>query len=179
MNKQRIFLALLLVLTLLGAACKKNTKVGEGLEKNIEEQKQAGRLGEILKSPQAEAGQSPAALGASPAPKQNQNNQQQQQQAAQEFVDLELTDAAPYYFAAGEPSCSKDSAECLVSAAAGTIIRIVNRDDQARRYQTSDGTYDTGDIPPGGTRQVQVAAKGEFQITDPHLPFATASLQVF
>lgn len=177
MNRRSTVLVLLVTLSLVGSACKQKTKVGEGLE-DIEEQKQAGRLGEILKSPESEAGQSPAALGASPPAQKNQNNQQQQQQQ-QEFVDLELLDTAPYYFAAGEPSCSKESAQCEVSAAAGTIMRIVNKDDQPRRYQSSEGTYDTGDIAPGGSKQLTLGPKGDFEITDPHLPFATAALQVF
>lgn len=178
MNRNKTFLILLVALALFGSACKRSAKVGSKELTELEEQQQK-RLGEIIQSPQGAAGQSPAVIGASPPPQQNQNNQQQQQQPQQEFIDLELLDTAPYYFAAGEPSCSRDSAECLVSAAAGTIIRIVNKDDQPRRYQSGDGTYDTGDIPPGGTKQVQVAAKGEFQIVDPHLPFATSTLQVF
>lgn len=177
MNRRNTFVILLTVVSLIAVGCKKNTKVGEGLD-TIEEQKQAGRLGEILKSPESEAGQSPAALGVptSPPPKQNQEQQQQQQQ---QFVDLELLDTAPYFYAAGEPSCSKDSAQCEVSASSGTIMRIVNKDDNPRRYQSSDGTYDTGDMAPGASKQLQLGAKGDFQITDPHLPFAIATLQVF
>jgi hypothetical protein len=172
-------LILLLLISLVGAAaCKKSTSVGTKKLTNIKEQQQKQRLGEFLKSPEPSggAGGSPAALGA-PSPTAKVANSPPPQQQTK-TLDVALIDDSPFYDST-EPSCAKGVERCRLSLPVGSILRLVNKDDNPRRYASADQTYDTGDLSPGASKQLALNSKGEFTIEDPNVPFAAADLQVF
>lgn len=154
--------ALGLAILLAGlVGCKGPTEVGSEELLDIDEREQERRLGEIINSPDSD--QSQQQLGASPSPTDTSPPPEQKV-----YFDLSLINDNPYY----EPSNQ-------IQLAAGTIIRITNKDDNARRFSTPEGPYDSGDIAVGGTVEVVLNIKGDFRVEDPNVPFAIATLQVF
>lgn len=165
MRAGRLLIVIILIAFL--AACSENTKVGSEELLNVKEAEQKKRLGEILKSPAAEgaeAGEKEGALGApSPTPKEEVKVQTQAPP-----LEIALINESPYY----DPGPN-------IQVAGGTIMKITNKDDKTRRFRTSDGSYDSGDIAPGKVVELPARFKGEFSLEDPNVPFATGVLQVY
>lgn len=171
---------LLILFALVISGCGKKSAVGSKELTDIKEQEQKQRLGEILKSPEASAGATPgqAALGApSPSPKAAASSPAQQGPQTQ-TLDVSMINDAPY-FDSTNPGCQKGVEKCRLSLPAGSILKFVNRDDQNRQFSSGEGTYDTGNIAPGGTKQLTLNSKGDFAIEDPNAPFILADLQVY
>lgn len=161
----RRFVGVLAVAALLLSACEERHQVGSEELTNIDEQKAAQRLGEILKSPET-TGESPASavLGApSPTPTGGGD------QTRETFV-ITLTFDSPYY----------DPGQTL-EIPVGTPIRVVNGDRERdfRRFEAVGSPYDSGDLQPGASYEFVANVKGRFQLRDRHVPFATGTLEVF
>ncbi|MGH2811989.1 MAG: hypothetical protein ACRDI1_04675 [Actinomycetota bacterium] len=157
-----------LLVMLLGAGCKRNFEVGSKELTEIEE-KQRDRIGQIIESPEPkDASPSPVALGAEDNPAQQQQQQQQEEAQKQEFFDIALVNGHPYF----DPAPPHQ-------VRAGSIIRIANKDSNVRHFRSQDGTYDTGEMTPGQTVEINAEFQGDFQIEDPTAPFITGFLQVF
>jgi hypothetical protein len=166
MKRALVIMAIMSMLVAVG--CSRKERVGTEELLDIEEEKQRERLGQILKSPDpTEPAPSAAAIGG-PSPDTQQQQQEEQQEQNQEIVELFLISEHPYY----EPNPN-------MQVRVGSTLRITNRDDKVRRYQSQDGTYDSGPIDPGGTVDVVCDVAGDFTIADENVPFATAFLQVF
>lgn len=162
----KLFRLIVLLTLLITVSCGEDTKVGSEKLLDIKEKEQQQRIGEFVKSPEPEPGESPQALGAgqqSPAPKETVAAQ-----TAKPPFEIGLLKEHPYY-----------SPQANLQVQGGTVMRITNRDDKVRRFRTTDGAYDTGDLPPGRTIDVPASIKGNFNLEDPNVPFATGSLQVF
>lgn len=152
-----ISVALLMVAVLVG--CNKDTKVGEGLEGSLQEQKQAEAIGRVIVSPEPTA--TSAVLGESPEPEPSPSP------TKRVVFSLILTKESPFYDPGQE-----------VTVQVGTVLKITNNDDKVRRYATQGGPYDTGSLQPGGTIEIVLDIAGKWQIYDESVPFATATLEV-
>lgn len=158
-------LVLLMVVFTAAAGCGRDTKVGTEELLDIEEQKQKERLGEILKSPTPTAAETQGAIGqASPGAAKTT----EPPKAEKTVFEVTLTNDHPYY-----------GPQENIQVAVGTVLRITNKDDNQRRYASTDGTYDTGPLAVGQTKEIVANVKGNFDIRDDFVPFATSSLQVY
>lgn len=156
----RAFVPVVLVALTLSACQKKEKVGGPGLLKGVKEQQQAKRLGEFLKSPAptAQAG----AIQNSPAPQRSPSPPPKQ------VLEIALVSEGGVYYKPGP----------AIRVSAGTTIRLINKDDKPRHFTTSDGTYDSGELKPGQAFEFVADIKGKFQVEDPKVPFATATLEV-
>lgn len=159
----RIFAACLIFVAV--AACGKDTKVGTEELLDIEEQKQKERLGEILRSPEPTAPSTQGAIGQEPTQKPGATTPPAQ---AATVLEVTLVNDHPYILPQEN-----------LQAAAGTILRITNKDDNPRRFVSKDGTYDSGTLAVGATKDIVANVKGDFQLEDPNAPFVQGSLTVY
>lgn len=60
----------------------------------------------------------------------------------------------------------------------GTIVRWVNRDTTTRSVVANDGSFASGDIPPGGVWEYRADTPGTFNYGDGTRPYAQGTLQV-
>lgn len=159
--KARLICGLSLLMLLGG--CGGDTRVGSKKLLEIEEQKQKQRLGEFLKSPEATpASPGTAALG-TPAPSAPAAAPTE----AQRTFEVTLIHDSPYYEPGNE-----------LEIPAGTKIIITNRDELTRRFRTTNGPYDSGDLTQGQKYEFTANTRGVFQVADEHVPFATGKLTI-
>jgi len=167
-RKLTVLGVILIVLSMLLAGCGEGGKVGGEDILDIDEQKDAKRLGSLEDSPEpAETAGDKAALGqakpssAPPPPPP----------AEKKYFDVFLVPDSPYY----EPGN-----ELVMSV--GHVLRVTNRDGTAERptrtFTAEDGSFDSGPLAAGKTWEMEFGRGGYFRILDKSAPFIFATLEV-
>lgn len=168
-------LAAIWVLMLVLIACGESASVGSEDLLDIEEQRNAERLGQRASptpEPTEEAGGA-LALGeqASPTPEQPSPPP-----AEKKYFDIFLT-SNPYYQGAD----GKYADHWRVPV--GYILRVTNRDDTAERpfrtFTAEDGTFNSGRLTTGEQWETPLPRPGQWNIVDQCCPFIRGSLEVF
>lgn len=167
MMKPRKLVSALLFAVLVLSACQKSTKVGDSDRLTIKQRQDAARALDLLGEspiPSSAPSSKPVGIGSSPTPAAKTSAPPQ----ATSVLEIRLIHDSPYYDVGQEFSVSN-----------GTKLRVTNADDQVRNFKNPDGAFDSGDLAPGKVWEYTVnLPKGKYSITDEHVPFATANLEV-
>lgn len=162
MKKSALLLTLVACAALL-AGCSDNSKVGQGLDKDLKDNgASTTRLGETTTTTAPPVTTATTAKGATTTTAKTATTKPQQ-------VSLEITIQLndPYYV----PK--------VASVRKGALVRWTNKDTVGRSVVASSGAFDShGPIPPGKSFDYTATQAGQFEYCDPDRPYACGTLQV-
>jgi plastocyanin len=167
-------LALLAVVTLAGAACGSNNKVGsgvKGLSVGDAAKRAAIEATSTTAPPTTVANRGALGIGGSSttaAPKQTTTSSPPTTQAIPVF-DIAIN---------GDSGSTSQFDPSAVRVYKGTSVRWTNKDKVARSVEADTGAFSSGPIQPGATFTYKTPTPGSFNYHDGTRPYAVASLEV-
>lgn len=155
-------LRLLMVVGLLvaGAACTGDSKVGEGLEGDSKNDEQVALRTSPSPTPEPAKG-TPAPTAAPTRPPVVTPQPATRQQPSVEFI-IDISGYNPYY----------------IRVYVNGVVKVVNKDNQARSVTATKGEFDSGLIPPNGEWFYTATTVGKFEFKDSTRPYVLGTLEV-